>query len=298
MYNIRLLAVAVFSSAILFVSCKKENSSPVTPVNPVNPVDTTKPTPTPNSGDNDHMFLGNPSNAAAITDSFNNYLMRKTYYALSYSKDRGISNWVSWHLFFDDIGSTQRQDDFREDYTLPLGWYLVGAGSYSGSGFDRGHNCPSADRTKSVEANSSTFLMTNMIPQAPNHNQQVWASFEDYVRSLINAGNEAYIIMGSYGKGGTGSKGYFETINNGNVTVPANIWKVALIIPNGNNDSARIDATTRVITINIPNNNSVGSNWRNYRTTVDAIESATGYNLFTRLPVALQDALEGKIDTQ
>ncbi|WP_255412675.1 DNA/RNA non-specific endonuclease [Chitinophaga sp. S165] len=38
---------------------------------------------------------------------------------------------------------------------------------------DRGHNCPSADRT-STTANSSTFLMTNMIPQAPQNNQQTW----------------------------------------------------------------------------------------------------------------------------
>jgi len=246
--------------------------------------------------DNDHMLFGNPSKAAAITDSINNYLMRKTYYAVSYSEGRGTPNWVSWHLFTDDIGATPRQNDFRPDNTLPAGWYQVQSDAYSGSGFDRGHNCPSADRTSSVDANSSTFLMTNMIPQAPLMNQQTWAIMEDSLRRLVSLGNEIYIIMGSYGAGGTGTNGFATTVNGGHVTVPATVWKVALVIPNGNNDSSRVDATSRLIAVSISNaNNSTGS-WKNYRTSVDAIEAATGYNLFDRLTVALQAVLEARVD--
>ena len=48
----------------------------------------------------------------------------------------------------------------------------VSSTSYSGSGFDRGHNCPSADRTGSVADNTATFLISNMMPQAPRNNQQ------------------------------------------------------------------------------------------------------------------------------
>jgi endonuclease G len=71
---------------------------------------------------------------------------------------------VSWHLATNWIGSAARQDDFRADPNLPAGWYRPGATSYSGSGFDRGHKCPSADRTSSVADNSATFLMSNMMP--------------------------------------------------------------------------------------------------------------------------------------
>ncbi|MBM3402326.1 MAG: DNA/RNA non-specific endonuclease, partial [Bacteroidetes bacterium] len=88
---------------------------------------------------------------------------------------------------------------------MSTSWYRVSSTSYCGSGFDRGHNCPSADRTSNVAANSSTFLMTNMIPQAPNHNRQTWANLEDYTRELLEAGNEVFIVMGSYGSGGVGS---------------------------------------------------------------------------------------------
>jgi endonuclease G len=246
--------------------------------------------------DNDHMYFGNPSNAAFLVDSVNNYLMRRDYYASSYSRDRGTPNWVSWHLFSNDIGAVSRQDDFREDITLPAGWYQVTDASYISAGFDRGHNCPSGDRTNTIAANSSTFLMTNMIPQAQYNNQIVWAIMEDSLRRLVSQGNELYIIMGSYGIGGTGNGGFKTTIDGGRVTVPANIWKIAIVMPNGNGDSARVTTSTRVIAVDVPNNNSLFSSWKNYRTSVDAIEAATGYDLISRLPATLQAILEARID--
>ena len=252
--------------------------------------------PAPVINDNDHMYFGNPSNAAFLTDSINNYLIRKDYYAVSYSRDRGTPNWVSWHLFANDIGSTPRQDDFREDITLPAGWYQVTNASHTSSGFDRGHNCPSGDRTSTLAANSATFLMTNMIPQAQYNNQIVWAGMEDSLRRLVTQGNELYIIMGSYGMGGTGNGGYKTTIDGGRVTVPSNIWKIAIVIANGNNDSARVTTNTRVIAVDVPNTNTLFSSWKNYRTSVDAIEAATGYDLISRMPVLLQAALEARVD--
>jgi len=68
--------------------------------------------------------------------------MTKSQYALSYSRDKGKPNWVSWHLSKAWLGSTSRQDNFAADATLPSGWYRVSSTSYSGSGFDRGHVCP------------------------------------------------------------------------------------------------------------------------------------------------------------
>jgi endonuclease G len=138
--------------------------------------------------------------------------------------------------------------------------------------------------------------MTNMIPQAPVMNQQTWANMEDSLRRLVNQGNEIYIIMGSYGSGGTGNNGLATTVNGGNVTVPATVWKVALVIPNGNNDSSRVDSGVRLIAVSIANSNTSTGSWKNYRTSVDAIEAATGYDLFDRLSVALQGVIEVRVD--
>ncbi len=258
-------------------------------------------------GDNDPLNLGNPTNAIASISFPENYLKDNGYYKLAYSQSRGTAVWVAWHLQSDDLGSTPRQDDFRPDTNLPPGWYQVQSYSYSGSGFDRGHNCPSADRTSTVPANSSTFLMTNMIPQAPTFNQGPWAGLESFIRgTLVGSSNEAYIVMGNFGQGGYNSSNtLFNTIDAGRVTVPAKVWKVILIIPKGNNDLARINSTAVVLAVDMPNDNRLyttsGSNdWRNYITSVNSLEaeanaSGVPLNLFQAIADTVRPILKAKI---
>jgi endonuclease G len=246
---------------------------------------------------NDNLAMGNPSGAVASTTSPTNYLLVKSQYVAGYNRDQGKPIWVSWHLGQTDLGNAARQDDFRADPDLPSGWYQVKQSDYLGSGFDRGHNCPSADRTATVADNSATFLMSNMMPQAPQNNQQTWGNLEDYCRTLVRAGNELYIICGSYGRGGTGSAGYQMTIASGRVTVPSNCWKVVVVLPVGSNDVSRVTSSTRVIAVNTPNNNSLNSAWGGYRTTVDAIETAAGLDLLSSLPSSVQNTLEARADT-
>ena len=244
-----------------------------------------------------HLTMGNPSGAVTDATNYpNNYLMSKAQFALSYSRDKGKPNWVSWHLSSAWLGSTPRQDNFASDAALPSTWYHVGSTSYSGSGFDRGHNCPSADRTGSIADNTATFLMTNMMPQAPTNNQQTWAGLENYERTLVAQGYELYVICGSYGSGGTGSNGYYTTIDNGRITVPARTWKVVVVLPEGSSDASRVTTSTRIIAVDMPNSNSISTAWGGYRTTVDAIESATGYNILSAVNSTVQATVEARVD--
>ena len=253
----------------------------------------------PAFGDNSDLLMGNPSGAQATIVMGDNYLIDQNYYTESYSMSKAGPNWVSWHLDASNFtGAVKRQDNFASFTGLPTGWYGVQNNSYSGSGFDRGHNCPSGDRTSSTEANSATFLMTNMLPQAPNNNQKTWEGLESYLRAQVLSGNEVYIIMGAYGSGGTGSNGGITTsINGGKVNVPSNIWKVAVILPVGNSDITRVSSGTRVIAINTPNINTVNPDWKQYIVTVRDIEKSTGYNLLSALPQSVQDAVEAKKDS-
>jgi len=249
----------------------------------------------PADGDNSNLLFGNPSGATNSITMSENYLIDMKFYTESYSSSRGTPNWVSWHIDASRIGSTGRLDNFASFLDLPSNFYQVQSNSYSGSGFDRGHNCPSGDRTSSTEANSSTFLMPNMIPQAPNNNQKAWASLESYLRAEVQKGFEVYIIMGSYGKGGTGSIGFAETINGGKIVVPKRVWKVAVILPIGNNDLARVTSDTRVLAIDTPNENNISSDWKSFITTIDAVEKSTSYDLLSKLPTAIQKALQAKL---
>jgi endonuclease G len=78
--------------------------------------------------------------------------------------------------------------------------------------------------------------------------------------------------------------------------VPNRTWKVIVILPVGDNDVARVTANTRVIAVDMPNSQVINSNWGTYRTSVDAIEEATGYDLLSALPVELQAIIEARVD--
>jgi endonuclease G len=239
-------------------------------------------------GGNRNMTLGNPSGAVHDASQPNNYLIERPQYVLSYSRDRGIPNWVSWQLTKRDIGDVQRSNNFVPDTTLPKGWYRVTTDDYTGSGYDRGHMTPSADRSATVKDNQATFIMTNIAPQAPDNNRGTWEHLESFSRSLVAKGHVLYIIAGS---DGTARK-----IANGKVTVPKYTWKIVVVMPKGTSDISRITADTPVIAVRVPNTAGTKlGDWDQYRVSVADIEAATGYHFFSNLPPDVQQALKSRV---
>ena len=247
-----------------------------------------------------HLTMGNPSGAVSSLSQPNNYLMEKPEYALSYSRDLGRPNWVSWHLSSEWTGTLDRVDTFRPDPQVPPDWYRVQSFDFSGSGFDRGHMTPNADRDKetSIPINQATFLMSNMVAQAPDNNQGPWAAFEAYLRTSTDDGShEIFIVAGPADAGGTGSNlppTTTMTLADGHVTVPASTWKVALVLPKDTSDPlSRVSCSTRTIAVIMPNTQGIRNNpWETYLTTVDAVEALTGYDLFSNLPEPIQRCVE------
>jgi endonuclease G len=249
----------------------------------------------------ENYLLGNPSKATNVISNTDNYLLVKKQFVLSYNSTLGRSNWVSWHLAQEWLGSVPRQDDFRPDNDLPSVFYRPGSQAFSGTGFDRGHICPSSDRDATVADNSATFVMSNMIAQAPDVNQQNWAKLEIYCRKLVSQGNELYIISGGAGEGGFGSNSSTlptKMIDNGRIRVPSKCWKIIVVLPNGSDDVSRVNDQTRVIAVNVPNDQKVGfTNWGNFRVSVRDLEALTGYNFLSQLPASLKYILEKRIDS-
>lgn len=242
-----------------------------------------------------NLALGNPS-GASVSDP-TNYLLIRSQYTLSYNRSRGIANWVSWRLSQSWKGNSKRTNEFRPDPLLPTNWYAVRTSDYTNTGFDRGHLCPSDDRDATPDDNAATFLLTNIVPQAPRHNREVWKYLEEYGRQLMSSGNDVYIIAGTTGAGGTGQNGFATSLADGKLTVPATLWKILIVVPAGTDNSVQITANTRVIAVNIPNTQSAADKpWQAYLTSVDTLEALTGYDFLSNVPVDVQRSIEMRID--
>ncbi|MEY3418660.1 MAG: hypothetical protein RJA46_431 [Pseudomonadota bacterium] len=112
----------------------------------------------------------------------------------------------------------RRTNQFYEEARLPLSERAL-LTDYRGSGFDRGHNVPAGDMT-SERGMAQSFSLANMMPQARQNNQGIWAKrVEEPTRMYIKrAQGNIYVFTGSVGHAGS--------IGKGKVTIPSHLFKL------------------------------------------------------------------------
>jgi endonuclease G len=160
-------------------------------------------------------------------------------------------------------------------------------GDYDGTGYARGHMCPSSDRTVDATDNLSTFVFTNVVPQLPNLNNGPWKGLENEERQLVKNGKTLYITSGPLGGStrlGTG------------VLIPTATWKVIVVL-DAPGTAASVTTQTRVISVIMKNDASTTASWDTYRTTVRDIEAQTGLDLLSDVASSVQDVVETRVDT-
>jgi endonuclease G len=112
----------------------------------------------------------------------------------------------------------RRTNQFYEEGRLPAHERALLA-DYRGSGYDRGHNVPAGDMT-SERGMAQSFSLANMMPQARQNNQGIWAKrVEEPTRMYIKrVAGDVYVFTGSVGRAGT--------IGKGKVTIPSHLYKL------------------------------------------------------------------------
>lgn len=234
-----------------------------------------------------HLPLGNPSNASADPRERTNYLVVHESFVASYNDDRGSSNWVAWKVTASDLGEPLPRPDFRPDESLPDNFRRVVSSDYSGSGFDRGHMAPSADRFADLRLNEETFLMTNIVPQSKSLNQFPWQKLESHTRTLVRKGYDVYAVAGTLGE---------KSQIRRKVSVPNACWKILYIVPRGS-DPVVSSNISRIVAVEMPNDDGIsGVRWITYKTSVRSLEQKLGFNFFSALPQSEQDRLESTIE--
>ena len=195
-----------------------------------------------------------------------------------------IPVWIQYELGRGDLtGTAVRRDDFRADASIP---YRCRAETvdYEGSGYDQGHMAPAGDMNRSERVMSESFLLSNMAPQVGvGFNRNIWRSLETAVRGWVQERGRLTIITGPVFAIGNNRVSY-EVIGENNVAVPTHFYKIIV----DNNDPDNVQA----LAFMMPNEDLSDQDYRDYLTTINRIELATGIDFLSAIPPAVQDAVE------
>ena len=98
-----------------------------------------------------------------------------------------------WRIAASDFGDAERQDNFaRPEFNRKV--YRASRRRLHGKRFDR-DICVRAPTVRTAPSQQPTFYMTNMIPQTPDLNRNVWNDFETYSRDLVKKGKvDLYVV--------------------------------------------------------------------------------------------------------
>ena len=146
----------------------------------------------------------------------------------------------------------------------------------------------SADRNRTENDNSATFfLMTNIIPQTPENNRGPWRELENHIRDLVyQYDHSLHLYAGVYGERGT--------VGQSAVTVPSRLWKIVIVYDRMDDGRLGLTGSTQIIAVDMPNRGVVSEDWRDYQTSIDRIEVATGYDFLADMPEELEAVLEAQ----
>lgn len=225
-------------------------------------------------------------------------------YSLEWDNALVANRWTCYELHAgNSMAAVGRNDDFKADPEVAVSSTLD---QYSGSGFSRGHLCPSADRLCSKVQNKQTFFLTNMQPQYQSHNGGLWSRLETLVRDYATNDeftalhcDTLYIVkaatianVASDPLTGNSTSGVYATseVDNYNKLIVPRYFYMALLHYNKETDTYHAIAFwTKHLSTTQP-----VANLADYAISIDKLEQLTGLDFFCNLPDVIEDAVEAQ----
>ena len=213
--------------------------------------------------------------------------------------------------------NVSRHDSFKEDPEIPSA-YRSKLSDYSGSGYARGHLCPSADRRASDDQQALTYYLSNMQPQWQKHNEAQWANLEGDVRKWAARCDTLYVVkaatidditLNNVTESGVYSTTYNGTYYsdlkcNGRLLVAKYYYMALLAFNKSTNTYQAIGIWTKHDNAGTTGASGSGSydwpiiNKENAQyISIDELEKRTGIDFFCNLPDDIEDQVEASFNT-
>lgn len=224
-----------------------------------------------------------------VTHTFSHNNKVKRNYTMLYDGNKKCALWVAYVMHATEYAhnSAGRSDAWAYDPAISQSWQFNG-GYAESTTYDRGHQMASNDRQTTEEANQQTFYYTNMTPQFGSLNRGQWQTLEGKVQSLAasTTGRDSlYVVTGPI----FNSPLRTTTDKSGaTVGLPDGYYKCLMkcsFDTNGQMTSAH--GTAFLFDTN-------SSNIAPTQTTIDAIETKTGFNFFSNVPDSIENQAESE----
>ena len=214
---------------------------------------------------------------------------RMRNYSLYWSQGDYLAIWVAYPLNsgLNGSGSRPARDPWAFDPFLPSSLQpAIVDGGFGYSGYDRGHQIPSADRYIG-NSNAQTYYATNVTPQLSGFNQYIWVSLENTVRDWSKKADTLYVVTGCTVGSGCGS----VTDRGGHsITVPSSYYKALLHYSSSQGYSG--------CAVWLDHKARSGSITRSDMMSIDDLEEKLGIDLFVNLPAKVGAAKAAEIEAK
>lgn len=212
-------------------------------------------------------------------------------YVICYRESYEQAEWAAYCLESSELEkNASRGNDFRPDPEITTG--SASLADYKKSGYDRGHLAPAADFSFSEEAMSESFYLSNMSPQAPGLNREIWQYLEGQVRTWAKKYGRVYVVTGPVLEKPADQ---YDSIGANKVSVPEYYYKVILAPLCENEEDAaepEICREIKAVGFILPNQKCPDTFW-DYAVTVDEVERRTGLDFYALLEDTLENSIEG-----
>jgi endonuclease G, mitochondrial len=210
--------------------------------------------------------------------------LKNIAYMVGYSEQRKDPLWSAYRVIRMEhpFNLPRPTGDFLTDNRTTA---RVAHHDFTGSGYDRGHMTPNSAiaRCYGADAQKETFLLSNICPQAPNLNREVWEKLEKDEIEYAGQFEEVWVVDGPIFADLNG--GTTHTLRSG-IAVPASFYKIVLEDQGGK---------VRLFCVIMPQGVKGTELPQQFLTSVRQIEQQTGLEFLWKLDPQTRETLETQV---